>query len=471
MFEQQLYEPETVSTPLAEGDLFHAYEIKPWVLSSRLYKILGISAIGNILAILIVAQTSLLTMKGCDSPLVGSVCQVLDTVYVGTMLLGTNREQVDVAYDRTDLGDMDITYVDVSGETPPLSYPAGYFQLANPEMALVDNSINDLGNMTSGIPGIPSGIPYSSPSTGGGLIDTTPHYPTPKGDVVDGDLPTFGNGSGTASNPTIQNPTFKKRRPGGRIRVPYENGNVNANTNPTLDPNNVAGIGNINANTAPPKIDPPKVDPTAPVDPNAINNRPLVDLSNFVNDLMDKNLYKLDSQFSINAKGKLNKDGKFDKTTFKYIKTESADKSTIDVLKAAIEAINDSGRLKVLEQLTGKDLNLNLSQDTTNLSAVVESVMESDLRANSVKSNLELAIAFAKNSKSGPGADQNDKDDLLLLNNAKIEVEGSKVIIRFFAPKEILLPMIQRKLAEEKAKPKQPNGNAAVKPSTNAAEE
>ncbi|MBK9766590.1 MAG: hypothetical protein IPP63_06015 [Chloracidobacterium sp.] len=134
MFEQQLFETNETVKPVEsdEAGLFGHYEIRSWEFSPRIYKILGASALVNVLALLVFAQTSLLTMKGCDSPLVGSVCQALDTVYVGAMLFGTDREYVDAAYEKTDLADADITFIDATGVTPPLSYPEGYFQIANP---------------------------------------------------------------------------------------------------------------------------------------------------------------------------------------------------------------------------------------------------------------------------------------------------------------------------------------------------
>src|SRR3982751_563889 len=97
MFEQPSYEyyPAPPAPPPAEGDLFHDYEIKSWKMGPRIYKILAISAFFNIAVVLFAAQTSLLTLKGCDSPLVGSVCQALDTVYVGSLLFGTQRDYVD----------------------------------------------------------------------------------------------------------------------------------------------------------------------------------------------------------------------------------------------------------------------------------------------------------------------------------------------------------------------------------------
>src|SRR5256885_150947 len=163
MFEQSLYETEPVARPLKEGDPFYNYEIKGWTLGPRIYKILGISALLNIVVLIVAVQGSLLTMKGCDSPLVSTMCEALDTIYVSSMIFGSDREYVDVAYDKTDLGDVDITYVDVTGlENEKLYYPAGYFTIANPEKYTIDPATGDLiaampsPDMTYNIPGIPN---------------------------------------------------------------------------------------------------------------------------------------------------------------------------------------------------------------------------------------------------------------------------------------------------------------------------
>lgn len=458
MFEQSLYEPETIAEPTAEGDLFHNYEITSWNLGPRIYKILGISAVANLLGLLIVGQTALLTTKGCESPLVGSVCQVIDTIYVGTKLFGTDREYVDAVYEKTDLGDYEVTFVDVTGETPPLSYPEGYFQVANPVeyQAMLDAQNNPL-NMTSvdDFAGFPTNT--SPPiSSGGSLFDTPQNLPKKNPDVIDGELPTFGGGGTTAKNPT----PGRRKGNGGRVTP-------SKTPKPTGVPDEDDVAVNPTPSPSPSPSPAPSVAPSDPVNPDAINTRPLTEFSGWVNDLIDKNLYKLDSQFSINAKAKLDKEGKVNE--FKMVKAESADKTTIEVLQKAIAAIGDSGRLKVLSEISGKDLNLTLSQDIANLTAMIESEMESETRAKSVKSTLELGISIAKASKAAADASQNDKDDLLLLQNAKIEISGKKVLIKFFAPKEVLLPMIQRKLAEQKAQPKPQNSTGAVKTGNNAA--
>ena len=469
MFEQPLYEQEPVATPLHEGDLFYNYEIKNWDLSSRLYKILGISAFANILVILVVAQTSLLTMKGCDSPLVGRVCQVLDVVYVGSALFGTDRDYVDAVYDKTDLGDAEITYVDVSGITPPLSYPEGYFQLANPEQnfAMLETSVDDQG-FTSGIPGIPSGIPIS-PSGGNSLFDTKPNVPTPNPNPVDGGLPSgFGSSSPNVTRP----PRIRKGRPGGRVTSPKPNPDDGTVEGDGTGDESKPDDGTVADNKPPAKPTPaePKVDPTNPVDVYDINKRPFVDLAVTVNDLLDRNLVKLESPFIVSAKGKLTKEGRLDPKSFQWGPVQSADPRMVEVIKEAVEAINDSGYLQYLRDLSGKDFNLVLSQDDLNITAIVQSELESENRANVIKSGLDLLIAGYKLKKSGENADQNDKDDLILLENAKIATEGKKVQIRFSVPKDVALPMIQRKLAEQKAKPKQPSGTGMTKPDSRTAQ-
>ncbi len=455
MSEQSLYEQEPVAAPSGEGDLFYDYEIKGWKPSPRLYKILSISAAVNVLAVVVFAQTSLLTMKGCDSPFVGRVCQVLDAVYVGTALFGTDRDYIDAVYDRTELGDAEITFVDVSGVTPPLSYPAGYFQIANPQPDYSTlGSVDDL-EFTSGIPGIPSGIPITKPQ-GGTLFDTTPNIPNANPKVVDGGLP-----KGFDSTPIGPRPPRKSRA-----------GRIAANPKPTPETAVVAGTPVTEDEGGDDVVEKPepvaKADPVEPPNPYNINKRPFVDLAVTVNDLLDRNLVNLESPFVVSGNGKLTKEGRLEKS-FRWDPMTSTDPRMPDVVKEAVEAVNDSGYLQYLSQLSGKDLNLMLQQDDLNITAVIQSTMESPTRANSIKSTLDLAISIAKSKKSGENADQNDKDDLALLQGATIETEGNKVLIRFTVPKEIALQMIQRKLGEQKLAPKAPNSTGMTKPADNSA--
>ena len=438
MFEQSLYETEPVAAPTSEGDLFHTYEIKNWEFGPRIYKIIGMAAVGNLFALLIFGQTSLLTMKGCDSPLVGRVCEALDVVYVGTMIFGTDRDYVDQVYEKTDLGDAEITFVDVSNVEPRVDYPLSFVDAVTGEIVPMfpqAAQITDLAFNTDS--NFPPGIPYTPPTTSGNsLLDTKPNIPKPNNDVIDGDLPTFGGTTGSNDKP--RKPRQPKATP-----TPKTDEGTTAETDPKADP-----------------TDPAKYD---------INKRPFVDLANNVNDLLDKKQVRLDSAFLVNASGKLTKEGKLDPKSFKWGEVSSQDQKMVDVVKGAIAAINDSGYLQYLKDLSGKDFNLMLQQDDASISALIQSEMESETRARSISSALGLAISIAKKTKSGEGADQNDKDDLVLLENAKVEAIGKKIVIRFVVPKEIALPMIQRKLAEQKAAPKQQNGNSVGGLSSNTA--
>jgi len=465
MYEQQSYQYPPVSMPtpppLTDGDLFHHYEIKSWELSPRIYKILAISAILNIATVLFAAQTSLLTRKGCDSPLVGSVCQVLDTVYIGSLLFGTQREYVDAVYDKTKLGDdEEVTFIDASKETPPLTYPAGYFQIANPEqqldLALIDDgTVDDLApggfNSSRNIPGMPPGFPMNHPSQGNSLFDTQQNVPKQNPHVLDGTLPGASTG-GVHSPPALG----RKNGRGGRVTSP----------NPPASPE--ASPEDTTAENNPPAKDPnggKKVDPTEPITDAQINKRPFVDLANTINDLLDKNEVKLDSQLVIAATGKIDKKtGKFDPKSFVYQKADSPDKKLVEIVKEAIEAMNDSGYLQYLKDLSGKDLTIQITQDDTNVKAVIQSQLESDARAQTVSSGLSFLINFKKQEKESAFADENDKDDLVLLQNAAVKAQGRILMIGFNIPKADLQRMIQRKLAEQRNQPKQPDGTTEAKP-------
>ncbi len=464
MFEQSLYEPqqpeqpERIATPPEEGDFLYSYEIKNWQIGPRIYKILGASAAANLLAMLIVAQTSLLTMKGCDSPLVGGVCQVLDTVYIGALLWGTDRDYIDAAYDKTELGeDYDVTFIDMTGSTPPLSYPEGYFQVANrDELAMMADLAGD-PTMTSGIPGIPDGLPMSPPSfNGGSMLDTTPNLPKANPNAVQGDLPSgFGNNDQTAGG-NLMRPKLRPKRP--------------KNTPPTTNPDgSIPGIPNSNQVAEVKPSPSPTVEPTDPVTGIEINRRPFVDLANQINDLVDKNQVKLDSPFVITATGKLNKDGKIDAKSFRYISAQGTDQNMIEVVKEGIEAVNESNLLQHLSILQGNQLGFQVKQDDVNVAAAVQTDFKDNVRAESVASLLRMGIETSKQKKLAPDASQNDKDDLLLLQNATITVQGNRLTLSFNIPKADIQPLIQRKLAEQKNAPKQPNSGAPSRTTNNTA--
>ena len=456
MFEQSLYETEPVATPLEEGDLFHKYEIKNWEFTPRLYKILGIAAAGNILAILIVGQTSLLTMKGCDSPLVGRVCQVLDTVYVGALLFGTDREYVDAEYEKTDLGDYDITFVDVSGDTPPLSYPEGYFQIANPEQlqAQLDQASNPA---TPGYiaPGIPIGVPVTPPSTGGSLIDTKPRFPRRNDDVIDGDLPTVGD-LGVASNPPTNGRKPTNRKPQGNANdTKPGDGTTAENKNPPVEP-------------TPTPSDGAQADKFGVF----INKRPLRERAKETVDQIEAKEVKLDTKFKVTISGTLGvgKDGQT--VVLKNPKPIPEpgvrnDPKMEKLVQDWILAVGDAGwfgyieRLDEQKKLKQKKVLITIEQNDTDFFAVIRAEQPDENTAKTGASGLNALLSLA--------APATDGDNQLFLKAASTSSEGRILILNVHLPKPQVQEMIQRKLAEEKAKADQPNSNTTGKMGSNAA--
>lgn len=445
MFEQSLFEQEPVATPPQDGDLFYDYEIKNWVLSPRLYKILGISALANIFALFIFAQGSLLTMKGCDSPLVGRVCQVLDTVYVGSLLFGTDREYIDAAYDKTDLDDAEITFIDVTG-IEKLYYPSDYLKYSDPEKyAAQQEAANNPMPATSGY--LAPGIPITTPSTGNSLFNTKPNVPRANPNVVDGPLPTFGGNSGIASNPTT-----RRRRGGGRVI-----------TTPDVDDT---------ASTDDKK--PPTPGPT-PLSSDAvtaveINKKPLADVADDVAAKWDAKQIDLNQNFTVVLNGVLTKDGKIDREKSKFdVSKQTGDPKMIDVGKAAMEALGDSGYLTYLKLLGVDKITATLLQDDNHITVVITSGQKTPERASTIASGINGVIMFGKIKVGNPS------DERTLLDSAKVTSDGKNFILNFAIPKPIAQEMITRKLKEAQAKKlqqPQPNGNSVSKPNdSNAAQQ
>ena len=282
-----------------EKELFESYEVKSWNLTPRIYKIIGTAAALHLLAVVFVAQTNLLTKKGCDSPFVSQICQVLDAVYVGSSIIGTDSAFVDKDYENNELADADITFIDATGQTPPLEYPEGYFALANPDQfaAMQNTDFNfDPNNPIQGIPGIPT---TPNVQNGTDLMNTPQVVPTPNNNAIKGTIPDSPFSFGP--NPIAKNPPIR------RIRIPKSP--KIKNTSPSELPgfddltaeNKKNPIPGTNANTEVKKPDetgkgqkPLESEAVAGVE---INRKPFEDLGDALNDKIEKKEIDLSKPF------------------------------------------------------------------------------------------------------------------------------------------------------------------------------
>jgi hypothetical protein len=437
---------------MQEQELFNNYEVKTWDFSTRFYKILAVSAVFNILAILVVGQSNLLTKKGCDSPLVEKVCTVIDALYVSGTVMTTDSRTIDEAYTPTEITSEDeIVWVPVDDK---LFYPEGYFQTENPESAKVNDATDfPTGSDSTGvspgtystIPGIPNNPTIGNPTVGNPLSKPPILPKRPKSSTTQ-DLDDFDLGS--TENPTI--PKDENKRP-RVITDPKENPTVAENQNPTnADPNEIV-----------------------------INKKPLKDLVPKVKEKLAGGMV-LTAPFVVQAKGKLTKEGKIDK--IKFTRSEGADPNLLDVVRSSVAAINDSNYLKYLSLLNGETLDLRFSQDAASIAAVVQSEMSSETRAKSVSGLIQIYLSTSLKDKEKKLAEleellkanpenaeelrrqiADDSDDLALLKYARVSQEGKRIIIKFEVPQEIAKALIDRKLnAPDAPEVKKPNSAAQV---------
>ena len=446
---------------MQEQELFQSYEVKNWDFNPRIYKILAVSAIFNIFALFVVGQTNLLTTKGCDSPLVGGVCQVLDTLYVGGTVLTTDSQYVEGDYTKTELENAEIIWVDRTG-AEDFKYPEGYFAVSNPEL-LIPQEIQG-GDPNAPFPIIP-GMP--NPTIGGGgtadLLSKPQELPQNNPNAVTGNLPsspfTF-----EGSNPTIPRGNGRRvKYPKVAKNNPTVNNNDSPNKLPELKPDQTADKDPNKQNNN--KIDPSKVTPTPDADNVSKednygiykNKKPLKDFANKAKEEV-KNV-KLEAPFSVTISADLGygKDGKTiilknPKPVMTDPKTPN-DAQMAKLAKDAILAIGDSGWLGYLNTIGIKKVVFTLSQDDNFMTAKILGEQKDENSAKTSASGLSGLITLGRNATDG--------DEKVLLEGAQTTSEGKSVILNVVIPKQIALEMINRKLkeAEEKSAEPKPNGN------------
>jgi hypothetical protein len=460
MFEQS-YVNTTPAEPLHEGDFLYHFELPSWQLGPRLYQILGASVAVNLVLLSIFGQASFLTAKGCDGPLVGKVCQVLDTVYIGTMLFGTDREYADVEYDPTRLSkDDDVTFVDVSNLEAKLDYPESYVDMSTGQTVpmiggatTAESSVISPGYLAPGIPSNPT------ITTTPDLTNTPQVLPPANPNAVEGTLPTFND----------PNPTTPRNRRNPRLnKIPNNTtvADVNANTNTNSNPT-VQNPNSPNANTA-------TQQDQAVVDKNGvfINKRPLTDQAKQTLADLNANKVKLDAPFKVVVEGTLGlaKDGKtIVLKNPKLVPDPNVKNDPImeKLVSDWILRVGDSGWFGYLDKLDQKGklktkkIQVAVEQNNTDFVASIRSEMPSENEARTASSGLGLLISGGILTTSG--------DEQTFLKSATTGVDGSSLIFNFKMPTADVQQVIQRKLADLEKSVNQPNSTAVVGPSNSTA--
>ena len=427
---------ESESANTEETEFLKNYEVKSWAFTPYLYKVLAASVVVNLLFIAIVAQGDLLRTRACDSPFVGKVCQVLDTVYIGSVLLGTDTEYSNYDYEKTMIEDSDdVIFNNLSG-TDPVVYPAGYFALANPEQYQVIDEMNP----SAGFPG--STFPYVAPPAAGFPNSTV--------------NPTITNP--TTPNPIAPNPIAPPIKRGGGVlgkqpKYPKPRKNPIANLPDSIDDNATADNGKKTGDDK---------DKTKPEDDKAVaqdsnkvksdpveekegfNKQPIEDFGNKYSDLILKKEIDINAPFEVEVTTKLDENGKFIKPVMTA--KEGSDPKMTNLAKEAIAVFSDSKLLKPLYDVGGRDLKIKFAQDKDNLQVIIFTQTASDTRAKTLSSLLG-AYLKAKPPKEG-------SDEAELFGKIQQSTQDKNFIINFVIPNDEKSAMIFKNLQklQEKAK-------------------
>lgn len=422
-----------------EKDFLRGYEIKTWEFSTRIYKIIGAAAVLNLTVLFLFAQTNMLGVSACDSPFVNRVCQVLDTVYVGSKLFNGSSPWVDEDYDKTKINPADVVWVPEDGISPPIEYPSGYFQVANRDEiaareAMIVQQDNGFGNATAS-PFIPSSDSpssytppptstfnrkYTKPKSNGGLISKKQNLPKKQtGSIIDGEI---------EDDIALNEEDPKKEKTDAEKEAEKQKNSIEENTAKDSDPVS---------------------------DGIAFNRKPLDDYTDNVVTQWDKKQIDLTKNFEVTLISKLTEDGKLAEGK-KFIRVSGDD----DIAKVAIDAllaISDSGFLGYLKTLDIDDIKLTLKQDDEKISMQLISNQKTSRNAISTARGLRGSISLAKGLVK-------TEDEKFLLDKASVTNDGRNLIMIVDIPKDVATKMMNDQLKSalakrnEKKGEKQPSG-------------
>ncbi len=436
---------------MEEKELFEDYEMKVWEFNPRIYKVFAIAALINILGIFSLSQFNVFSTRGCDTPYVGIVCQVLDSAYVASTFLGQDNEWTSKPYTKEEIGDAEeITYIDVSDQ---LKYPDGYFALANPEVP-ADQAVP---NIMDGFN--PPTDSSSTPSSGGDLTNQPQVIPTPNDKVAKQDVPdspfSFGDSPKQYKPPTVaRNKTPKPIK---------SNNNPMSNDSPgdlTLPGDKTTAGKNTKPSPTPKKTEPtpsPTVDPEGAKTEftSTFNKKPFQDLVDGViakvDDKDPKVKVDLKQTFTVVLDGVLTKEGKFDAKKTRFVKGEGQEQM-VGVAKDAIEAIGNSSIFSYLQALGVEKINLTLVQDDQQISAIINSNLPTETKARTVSSGFNGLMAVAKINVKEPEVQD-------LMKALKFQPQGKSFIINFAMPKDQAHKIIDQKIQEARQKKSQPSSS------------
>ena len=410
---------------MQDKNIFQGYEIGGFELGPRLYKIVTAATVLTLLPIIALGQTNLFSTSACDSPFVNKVCDVLDTVYVGTKILAKDTGYSDGTYENVQL--TENIWVEETETEPQLAYPIGYFEIANRDelaamRALQENP--DSGFNPSALPPInntpitPPTPKYNIPRARSNRGRKKPVFPKKRNKVLEGDIGDDPIGDIIAGNNDSKKPENSDNK------KPETNKKPEGDATATRGGNDKPKQNPIEKHTA------KKSDP---INDKPINREPLRDFGYVAVRKVENKQVDLSQQFKVRMNGIVTEEGLLDPRS-QFVEVEG-DPAMTELAKLAIEKVGVSGWLKYLVDEGAQRLDILFGQNNEQMIADVRSDLKDVNKAKTAASGLRGLIQATKIAHKN-NIQKIQPDEYELLNAVKVSNEGSILVIKFNLPKE-----------------------------------
>jgi hypothetical protein len=176
---------------------------------------------------------------------------------------------------------------------------------------------------------------------------------------------------------------------------------------------------------------------------NEINKKAMKDFAAYALDLKNKGKLDLNQPFEIVIEAELDQDGKLKDPKFTK---KAGDANLVDLFGRMVAALNDSGFLIYLKPVDkdnpGSKVVFTIKQGESEVLATVESEASSIESARVLAKGFNLALSLGAQSRAG-------KDEEVLLRNTSAEPVGKKIVFNFTMPRQAVVDLIKRQLAEK----------------------
>ena len=167
-----------------------------------------------------------------------------------------------------------------------------------------------------------------------------------------------------------------------------------------------------------------------------INKRPLKDWLAKANELKVKGELDLSGTVEVEIMAQRDEKGKLHNP---QVIRKTGDPILVEVAKELVAAINDSNILYFLEGTGGGTVRFLVKLDAAQVTASVESEVESAERAKQMASGYGLLLLTGKVARSG-------KDEAIIYENTKIAARGNQIVVNFSMSRQTAGDMLKKQL-------------------------